>query len=111
LGVCCPVAQAQESAPRSDMKFIVDAHLPAGLCSLLLVNGHEAVHTRELPAGNATKDEIINDLSLNEQRVVISKDTDFYHSHLLHGKPYKLLLVRSGNIGVGELKELFRKNL
>jgi len=43
--------------------------------------------------------------------VVISKDTDFYYSHLLRQVPYKLILVRTGNIGIRELKELFGRNL
>jgi len=30
-----------------------------------------------------------------EMRVVVTKDTDFYYSHLLHGRPWKLVLVRT----------------
>jgi predicted nuclease of predicted toxin-antitoxin system len=48
---------------------------------------------------------------VKEQRVVITKDTDFYHSHLLHGKPWKLLLVRTGNIRTRELAALFGRHL
>ena len=80
------------------MKFLVDAHLPPGLCAVLQPAGHDAVHTRQLAAQNRTTDEVINELSAREQRAVITKDTDFYHSHLLHGKPWKLLLIRTGNI-------------
>jgi predicted nuclease of predicted toxin-antitoxin system len=90
------------------MKFVVDAHLPPGLCALLQVAGHDAIHTSQLPAQNRTPDEILNDLSLREQRVVVTKDLDFYHSHVLHGKPWKLLLVRTGNIRAGDLKALFQ---
>lgn len=93
------------------MKFLVDAHLPPGLCNLLQAAGHDAIRTRQLPAGNLTPDSAINDLSAKEKRVVISKDTDFFYSHLLHGKPHKLVLVRTGNIGVRELKELFARHL
>jgi len=60
---------------------------PPGLCAFLEEAGHEAFHTSQLPAQNRTTDQIINDLSLREQRVVISKDTDFYYSHLLPQKP------------------------
>jgi hypothetical protein len=31
--------------------------------------------------------------------------------HLLRQEPYKLVLVRTGNIGIRELKELFARNL
>ena len=72
---------------------------------------HDAVHTRNLAAGNQSKDGALNAVSVAEQRVVISKDTDFYFSHLLHGHPWKLLLVRTGNIGRVELCALIERNL
>ncbi|HXG49438.1 MAG TPA: DUF5615 family PIN-like protein [Methylomirabilota bacterium] len=93
------------------MKFLVDAHLPPGLCAVLQAASHDAVHTRDLAAQNRTPDEAINTLSLNERRVAVTKDSDFYHSHLLHGKPWKLLLVRTGNIRTGELQRLFEQHL
>ena len=93
------------------MKFLVEAHLPPGLCGLLVAAGHDAVHTSGLRAQNRTPDPVINDYSLREQRVVITRDTDFYHSHLLHGQPWKLLLVRTGNIRTRELRQLFEQRL
>jgi predicted nuclease of predicted toxin-antitoxin system len=93
------------------MKFLVDAHLPPGLCVLLQAAGHDALHTRDLPASNQTSDEAINDLSLKDQRVVVSKDTDFYYSHLLHRKPWKLLLVRTGNLSTRDLNRLVHAHL
>jgi predicted nuclease of predicted toxin-antitoxin system len=93
------------------MKFLVDAHLPPGLCAVLQAAGHDAIHTRQLAAQNRTPDEFINELSAREKLAVITKDTDFYHSHLLHGKPGKLLLVRTGNIRTRDLKTLFERHL
>jgi predicted nuclease of predicted toxin-antitoxin system len=63
------------------------------------------------PGAESTTDGFINKLSAKEKRTVVSKDTDFYYSHLLTQQPYKLVLVRTGNIGVRELKELFARNL
>jgi predicted nuclease of predicted toxin-antitoxin system len=93
------------------MKFLVDAHLPPGLCGLLQAAGHTARHSRQLPAKNLTTDNAINRLSAKEKLVVISKDTDFYYSHLLRQEPCKLVLVRTGNISLRDLKELFARNL
>ena len=93
------------------MKFLVDAHLPPGLCGLLQAAGHDALHTSQLPAQNRTTDRVINELSLQEQRVVVTKDSDFYNTHLLRGEPWKLLLVRTGNIRARELKQLFQRHL
>jgi predicted nuclease of predicted toxin-antitoxin system len=93
------------------MKFIVDAHLPPALCVLLKAAGHDCLHTLELPNQNRTSDGFLNQLSATAQRVLITKDTDFYHSHLLHGRPWKLLLVRTGNARTRDLKTLFTQHL
>jgi predicted nuclease of predicted toxin-antitoxin system len=61
------------------MRFIVD-YLPRGICRILETAGHDAIHTENLPAQNGTKDSALNELSLRERRVLISKDTDFYPS-------------------------------
>ena len=53
----------------------------------------------------------INDLSLREQRVVVTKDEDFVDSFLIHHKPYKLLLVSTGNIKNTELELLIGNNI
>ena len=93
------------------MRFLVDAHLPRSLCAMLAPHGHDALHTLDLPAKNASKDRVINQVSLDDQRVVISKDTDFFYSHLLQGRPWKLLLVRTGNISTRDLRDLLECNL
>jgi predicted nuclease of predicted toxin-antitoxin system len=69
--------------------------------------GHDTVHTLDLPAANRTTDEEINELSARDLRVVITKDTDFVDSFLLFHRPYKLLLISTGNIANADLEELF----
>jgi predicted nuclease of predicted toxin-antitoxin system len=93
------------------MKFLLDAHLPPRLCAVLAQRGHDAVHTLSLPAKNMTRDRYINQISLFEQGVVISKDGDFSYTHLLQGRPWKLLLVKTGNVSSGDLCDLFERNL
>lgn len=93
------------------MKFLVDAQLPRRVALWLGTSGFDAVHTLDLPLGNQTSDTIINDISVNEQRIVITKDADFVDSFLLHGKPYNLLLVSTGNIRNTELEALFQANI
>jgi predicted nuclease of predicted toxin-antitoxin system len=89
----------------------VDAQLPRSLCAVLANGGHDALHTSDLPDGNATKDSAINQVSMDEQRVVVSKDSDFFYSHLLEGRPWKLLLVKTGNTSTRELCSLVERNL
>jgi len=75
------------------------------------IGGAEVIHTHELPEGNRTGDTAVNELSVREQRVVITKDEDFVDTFLLRQQPYKLLLVATGNISNRELEQLFQKNL
>ncbi len=89
------------------MNFLIDAHFPRRLARRLRGAGHDALHTLDLPDGNHTTDEEINDLSVRDNRVVITKDTDFVDSFLLTQRPHKLLLVSTGNIANDELEALF----
>ena len=93
------------------MKFIVDAHLPKSLARFLSARGFDALHTLDLPRQNVTGDDEINRLSLAQERVVISKDSDFYDSYTARQEPYKLLSLTTGNISNAELLNLFDKNL
>ncbi len=93
------------------MRFLVDAHLPRRLCAILVQHGHDATHTLDLPTGNKTKDPIINQVSVLEQRVVVSKDSDFFYSHVLHGRPWKLLLIKTGNISSQDVCVLLERHL
>ena len=93
------------------MKFLVDAHLPRRLALFLQQAGYDAIHTLDLARGNRTPDELINHISLAEQRIVITKDADFVDSFWLRQEPWKLLLVSTGNIRNVDLLALFQSNL
>jgi len=93
------------------MKFLVDAQLPVRLARFLQTAGYDTLHTQFLPLKNATPDPEINALSLKEERILITKDKDFIQSFILSKKPYKLLVVTTGNISNNDLENLFIKNL
>ena len=93
------------------MKFLIDAQLPKSLAIFMREQGFDTVHTLELPNRNATKDSDIHLLSMSEERIVISKDADFYDSFTVSQKPYKLVYLTTGNLGNKELLTLFAKNL
>jgi predicted nuclease of predicted toxin-antitoxin system len=67
------------------MKFILDAHLPASLALYFI--GHDVLHTSALPEGNLTADRKINEISILEDRVLITKgfepNASLLISHLL----------------------------
>ena len=80
------------------MRFLVDAQLPRRFAAWLRDQGHDAVHTLDLPEGNRTSDAAITALATHQQRVVVSKDADFVESYILRREPERLLLASTGNI-------------
>ena len=93
------------------MNFLIDAHLPRRIVYRLREAGYDVLHTLDLPQGNRTPDQEINVLSLQQARVVITKDEDFVNTFLVHRQPYKLLLVSTGNIKNSDLEHLFLRNI
>ena len=92
------------------MKFIVDAQLPYGIAQMLREDGFDVIHTNDLPDKERTTDSYIRDISVNEERIVITKDYDFLDTHILKTIPKKLLIVTTGNIKNKQLFELLRQN-
>ena len=90
------------------MNFLIDAHLPASLKGFF--EDHDVLHASDLPEGNYISDVSINELTIAEKRILITKDSDFYYSFIASGKPYKLVLVKLGNMRLKELLGYFDRN-
>ena len=93
------------------MRVLVDAHLPKRLSVFFLAHEIESKHTLDLPEKNATPDSEIIRVADDENRIVISKDSDFLDNYVLDGSPKKLLIVSTGNVNNRDLIRLFEKNL
>ena len=93
------------------MKFLIDAQLPLSLKTLFINKGYDCIHTMDLEGGNNTTDKIINKISIEEQRIVITKDSDFYQSFILNKEPFKLIFVKLGNTSKNELLSFFSNKL
>ncbi|TAK50445.1 MAG: hypothetical protein EPO28_00320 [Saprospiraceae bacterium] len=92
------------------MKFLVDAQLPYRLVKFLKAKGYDAIHTDDMPDKERTSDSEIRTRAKADQRIVISKDKDFYDSHLLKKEPAQLLILTTGNIVNHHLLALFEGN-
>ncbi|MGB3850201.1 MAG: DUF5615 family PIN-like protein [Tunicatimonas sp.] len=93
------------------MKFIINAQLPQQLAVWLKGCGFDAIHTLELPAANRSDDKEIIVVADRDDRIVISKDSDFFDDHILAGKPNRLLVIKTGNIKNRNLIRLFENNI
>jgi predicted nuclease of predicted toxin-antitoxin system len=93
------------------MKFIIDAQLPYGLKYLFVSAGFDALPTDDLPDKERTTDNQIREISLKENRIIVSKDADFVDSFYIRGIPRRLLLISTGNIRNREFFKLFEDNI
>jgi predicted nuclease of predicted toxin-antitoxin system len=89
------------------VKFLVDAQLPRRLIHCLRGAGYDALHVLELPQGYHWTDNEISAFSLQEDRIVVSKDDDFVDSFLLLHLPRKLLLISGVTFGTPNSNHYF----
>ena len=94
------------------MKFLIDEQLPQKLASWLNGKGFDAIHADDVPhtAGKLT-DIAICKFADEHNRIVITKDEDFWQRYLLMKEPKKLIYVTTGNIKNKDLIQLFDNNL
>ena len=93
------------------MKILVDAQLPKSLAEMFRRGGFDAIHTLELPNKNLTTDSDICAIADNDDRVIITKDSDFLQSHILKSSPKRLIIVHTGNIKNSRLLEIFKEHI
>ena len=91
------------------MKFLVDANLPFNLSKTLKEKGIDVIHTDDLINKEYTTDQEIRRISILQDRIIITKDSDFLDSHIVRGIPDRLLFIGTGNITNVELFDLFDK--
>jgi len=76
----------------ADSRFIIDTHLPPNLAHWLARRGLDATHPYFLPFGERMTDEEIRRVAVNEDRIIVTKDSDFFEHYLLKGTPPRVLL-------------------
>jgi predicted nuclease of predicted toxin-antitoxin system len=92
------------------MNFLIDANLPRRLVHIFRQRGHDALHTLDLPDGNATTDASLLQYAHEQKYVVTTKDSDFTTSFWLNNRPEKPLLISTGNIRNKDLETILIAN-
>ncbi|MCA0230210.1 MAG: DUF5615 family PIN-like protein [Bacteroidetes bacterium] len=90
------------------MKFLVDEQLPKLLADWINSKGFDAIHVDTLGTDISFSDKDIRGISMAEERIVITKDEDFFNSYVFQKEPYKLIFVTTGNCKNRALLDLFR---
>jgi len=85
------------------LRFIVDTQLPPSLSDFFRKRGFDATHAVDYPMGALTTDNEIISIAIKENRIVVSKDFDFFDYFLLKNYPPAILLLQLGNIKNREL--------
>jgi predicted nuclease of predicted toxin-antitoxin system len=90
------------------VKFLIDNQLPASLAQYLQKQGFDCRHVLEVGLGEASDAEICQYAEAQE-RVIVSKDEDFFYVASQPGTKVRLLWVRLGNCRTSVLLEAFER--
>jgi predicted nuclease of predicted toxin-antitoxin system len=91
-------------------KWLIDTQLPPQLSKFLVQLGQDAVHTSSYEKGIFISDSEIRKIAISENRIIITKDSDFYNGHFLNTIMPPVLYLRLGNISNKELINIIINN-
>ena len=93
------------------LTFIIDTQLPPKLAKYLHEKGFPSIHTTYFPHGHLLDDNTIIEIAVRDNRIIVTKDSDFLDNYLLNGVPPKVLMLQFGNISNADLLDLFDHEL
>jgi predicted nuclease of predicted toxin-antitoxin system len=92
------------------LNALVDTQLPPKLARFLQTKGWDVIHTIDFPDGHLMADIAIREIAISQNRIVITKDIDFFDLYLAKGIPPRVLLLKFGNISNRDLIIQFDAN-
>ena len=93
------------------LQFLVDTQLPPSLAEFFRRRNLDARHVADYPSGSLTPDWEIIEIAQYENRIIITKDNDFWDYFLVKGYPPAVMLLQVGNLKNNELFSLIDKRL
>jgi len=91
------------------MRFIIDTQLPPKLSAYLESKGYDCKHTTDFEEGHLLQDQEIIEIAIEEERIVITKDSDFSDYYFLKGAPPNILMLLFGNTSNKDLIAYFEE--
>lgn len=91
------------------MKFIVDNQLPVSLAEYLRKRGFDCQHVLEAGLGDVLDSEICQYAEVQE-RIIISKDEDFFYLAKQRAAKIRVIWVRLGNCRTSALLAAFERS-
>lgn len=92
-------------------KFIIDTQLPPLLARYFTSKGCHAIHTTYFTNGHLLSDKQIVEIAKTSNRIIVTKDSDFYDNYLVNGAPPSVLILQLGNCSNKDLIQLLDSNL
>ncbi len=93
------------------LKFLVDTQLPPKLSLFIKSKGYDSKHTTDYSDGHLFNDTKIKTIAIDENRIIVTEDKDFFDSFIVKGFPPKVLLIDLGNIKNDVLIEIINNNI
>lgn len=75
------------------MKFLIDESIQRRVANLLTEQGHDALHVLTIDLGGSSDDRVL-DAARQDDRIVVTADTDFGDLLALSGEPQPSVLLR-----------------
>lgn len=91
------------------MKLLFDENLALRLVTALADVFPESQHVAAVGLGSST-DEVVWTYARDHGYTIVSKDSDFHERSLLFGHPPKVVWIRRGNCGTGDIEQMLRKH-
>ncbi len=92
-------------------QFLCDVHISYKIAKFLETKGYKAIHINKILEGFNTTDAAISEYANENNYIVVTKDIDFKNSHIISGKPRKVLRITLGNISNQKLIAILDINL
>ncbi len=77
--------------------------MPPLLSTLLNKWGYNSIHTTHFADGHLLNDNAIREIAISSNRIIVTKDSDFYEYYHVRGSPPVVLMITMGNISNSQL--------